>query len=337
MRILFCTHVFAPGVGGIETVSQMLAEEFVRQGHQVTLVTHALGDTHQGEGYRIHRRPTIWQWIGLLRRCDVCFHNNISLRAAWPLLLVRRPWVVAHHVWIPHVGLAGRLKRWLLRWATGISASQALAAHLDSPSTVIPNPYDDARFRHLPEVARERELVFVGRLVSDKGVHVLLDALALLALRGMKPGLTVVGTGPEDGALQTQARTLGIAGQVRFPGGLRGEDLVRTLNEHRILVVPSVWQEPFGLVALEGLACGCLPVVSGSGGLPEAAGPCGVTFKTGVSQSLADVLQGLLIDSAGASERMQDGANTHLVSHRLDTVAARYLAVFTSARKVRSV
>ena len=332
MRILFCSHVFAPSVGGIETVSRMLAEEFVRQGHEVTLVTHTVGGTDQGQGYRICRRPTLIQWVALLRGCDVVFHNNISLRAAWPLLLLRRPWVVAHHVWIPRNGLAGRLKRWLLRRARCIAASQPLADHLDTASTVIPNPYDDAQFRSMPQVPRQGDLVFVGRLVSDKGVHVLLDALGLLAGRGSKPGLTIVGEGPEDAALRAQTQALGIAAQVCFLGLQRGDDLVRTLNGHRILVVPSVWREPFGLVALEGLACGCIPVVASGGGLPEAAGPGGVTFHRGESLSLADVLQGLLDTPREASVMQQEQATMHLLSHRLDTVAARYLAVLASAR-----
>ena len=60
---------------------------------------------------------------------------------------------------------------------------------------------------------------------------------------------------------------LGLERQVEFTGVLQGETLVRTLNAHRIMVVPSRTPEPFGVVALEGIACGCVVVGSEGGGL----------------------------------------------------------------------
>jgi len=197
VRILFSSHVFSPSVGGIETVSRLLAREFVRQGHEVALVTETPGGASLAEDFEfpIHRRPSVAALLRLVRWCDVCFHNNISLPKAWPLLFVHRPWVVAHHVWIPRLGHAARLKRHVLRHATGISISTAVAKHLSTPSTVIPNPYEDSLFRVLPEVTRDRDLIFVGRLVSDKGVDLLLSALAKLRRAGVCPSVTIVGAG----------------------------------------------------------------------------------------------------------------------------------------------
>ncbi|HTP40135.1 MAG TPA: glycosyltransferase family 4 protein [Steroidobacteraceae bacterium] len=330
MRILFCTHVFAPSVGGIETVSAMLAEEFVRQGHEVELVTQTAGDAMRGEGYRIHRRPGLRQLLRLLRWCEVCFHNNISLRTAWPLLLLPRPWVVAHHTWIPHAGLAGRVKRLALRRARGIAPSRALAGHLDTPVTVIPNPYDEGRFGPREGVRRERDMVFVGRLVSDKGCGQLLDALQILFARGLHPTLTIIGSGPEAGTLAEQASRLGLAARVEFTGVLHGENLVAALNRHRILVVPSRWEEPFGVVALEGVACGCVVVGSDGGGLPDAMGPCGLAYERGNAQALADSLERMLRDDS-LRARLRDAAPGHLATHHRPAVAARYLRVLGEA------
>jgi glycosyltransferase involved in cell wall biosynthesis len=332
MRILFCTHVFAPGVGGIETVSRMLADEFVRQGHEVELVTQTPGAATRGAGYAIHRRPGAQQLLQLLRWSDVCFHNNISLRLAWPLLLVRRPWVVAHHVWVQRTGLAARAKRLALRRAHGIAASRALAEHVATPATVVPNPFDDDRFRMRADVPRDRDLVFVGRLVSDKGCDQLLDALALLVARGLAPSLTIIGDGPEAAALKTQSARPGLGGCVAFAGALHGDALVVALNRHRIMVVPSRWEEPFGVVALEGAACGCVVVGSDGGGLPEAIGPCGLVYERGSARALADTLEKVLRDEL-LRRRLREAAPAHLAAHRREVIARRYLAVLDSAAR----
>lgn len=335
LRILFSSHVFAPAVGGIERVSELLAAEFAAQGHDVHLITQTGGPV-AGYPYPVSRRPGARELLRLTRWCDVCFHNNISLPRAWPLLLVRRPWVIAHHVWIPRSGVAARLKRLALRFATGISVSSAIARHVDAPSTIIPNPYDDGLFRILPGVPRNRDLVFVGRLVSDKGVFVLLEALALLAARKFRPRLTVVGDGPEKRALIAKVEALDLQGRVVFPGTVRGEALVRILNEHRVLVAPSLWDEPFGLVALEGIACGCVPVGSAGGGLKEAMGECGETFPNGNASALARVIESLLLDPARQTA-LREKAPEHLRRHTRSAVAAAYLDVFAQALAASSM
>ncbi|MBV8784982.1 MAG: glycosyltransferase family 4 protein [Gammaproteobacteria bacterium] len=327
MRILFSSHVFAPSVGGLESVSQTLATEFVRQGHEVRLITRTPGTVERCGKLQVLRAPGAAQLLGLARWCDVYFHNNISLPRAWPLLCVRRPWIVAHHVWIPRRGLAARLKRLALQAATSISVSHAIARDLPVPSHVIPNPYDDATFRELPDVGRSRDLVFLGRLVSDKGADLLLSALARLRAGGLVPSLTIIGSGPEEAALRRMSEALGLAGAVSFVGECRGAELVRRLNAHRIIVVPSRWQEPFGVVALEGLACGCIPVASSGGGLREAIGECGITFPNGDAAALSEVLGNLLREPERVRQ-LRARARDHLRRHTAANVAQEYLGVF---------
>ena len=275
MKILFATHRFYPEVGGLETVSLILAEEFVAAGHEVRLVTHAVADAGTDDArfpYPVLRRPGPGRMLALLRWCDVYFQNNISVRTLWPLALVRRPWVPAHHTWLTRVngsiGWQDRLKKLLLRRGTPIAVSHEVAESLEVPGTVvIGNPYKPTLFRLLPDVPRTRDLVFLARLVSDKGGDLLMDALADLKSHGLRPELTVVGDGPEMGNLRSQVERLGLDAQVEFTGTLQGEELVRTLNRHRVMVVPSRTPEPFGVVALEGIACGCAVVGSERGGL----------------------------------------------------------------------
>jgi len=333
MRILFSSHVFAPNIGGLETVSQTLAEEFVRQGHEVRVITQSSGTGDDRHTFEVRRRPSATELFAQVRWCDVYFHNNISLPRVWPLLFVRRPWVVAHHVWLPRKGLAARLKRIALRFATGISISNAVAEHLSTASRVIPNPYDDGTFRELPQIRKTKDLVFLGRLVSDKGVEILIAAIAGLRARGLTPSVTIIGAGPEESNLRRRVLSLGLESVVSFAGVRRGDDLVELLNAHRIIVIPSRWQEPFGIVALEGMACGCVPVGSAGGGLREAIGECGETFPNGDVDALCQVLE-LLLQDPERQARLRTRAKEHLRRHMRASVAQEYLRVFASVLKV---
>lgn len=330
MNILFCSVPFRPSVGGIETVSALLAERFHRAGNSVVLVSATPSAELDVDAFRVVRQPSTAQLFELVRWADVVFHNNISLRFAWPQLLLRRPWVVAHHTWIPRHGIAARAKRLVLRHASHIAVSRAVAESLPVPCTIVPNPYADDVFMSTGGGPRRGELVFVGRLVSDKGLDVLLDALAILKRRGCRVGLTVIGEGPQAPILRRQARALEIADRVRFVGRREGAELVAALNAHQVLVVPSVWEEPFGVVALEAIACGCVPLVARSGGLPDAVGACGLIVPRGDRDALAQAII-VLVGNPAALDRYRTAAATHLARHTRDRIARDYLQVIADA------
>ena len=130
--------------------------------------------------------------------------------------------------------------------------------------------------------------------------------------------------------MQLRARQLRLA--VDFVGAKRGAELRALLNRHRILVVPSRWKEPFGIVALEGIACGCVVVGSRGGGLKDAIGPCGVTFRNGDALALADALTPLLRDAKNLAP-FREAAPAHLRNHRATRVAATYIEVIERAVK----
>ncbi|MBW2737954.1 MAG: glycosyltransferase family 4 protein [Deltaproteobacteria bacterium] len=334
MNILFSSHAFYPNIGGLETVSLILAHEFVRQGHKVTLITPTQSREADNFPFQVIRRPKARQLMCLVKRCDVYFQNNVSLRTAWPLLFICKPWVVAHHIWIPRDNgfreLKGRLKHFLLRYAICISISQAIADHITTPSAVIPDSYDDDVFYEMPGQSRGRELVFVGRLISDKGADLVIEAVARLKSQGSDLHLTVVGAGPEETALYRLVRELGVYDQVDFVGVKRENELAALLNAHQVMVVPSLWEEPFGVVALEGIACGCVVVGSEGGGLKDAIGHCGVTFPNGDVQAMMQ----RLTDLFSHPDRLlpyRAAAKDHLSRHSKAAVASAYLQVLKAA------
>jgi glycosyltransferase involved in cell wall biosynthesis len=339
MRILAVSRSFLPSLGGIETTTDALARAWAAAGQEVTIATETLSaEDVPAPGIAILRRPSRRALLGAARAADLVWHNHLSLRAAWTQALAWRPWVVTHQGWLRRSDGAltpgYRIKRAAARAAHAVAISKAIAADLPVTATVIPNPYRDRLFRTLDR-PRRYELAFLGRLVTDKGAGLLLEALARLKQADRGPRLLIVGSGPEEEPLRARAHQLGLAGQVRFAGALREGALVEALNEARILVVPSLYDEPFGIVALEGIACGCAVIASAGGGLPEAVGPCGLTFRNGDADELAQRIAELL-DDPRRQEELIARAPAHLAQFTTEAIAARYLRLFeTVARRGR--
>lgn len=319
-------------------MSWLLAHQWRRLGEHVTVVSDVTcGAEDRGPlPFSVHYRPSFGCWLKVMREADVLVHMNISLKALWPLALVRRPFVAVHHGFYTTDRMGRqdwreRLKLKVMSHATNIAVSEAVAEQLPVPCHAIPNPIDVSLFENNLGTRRERELVFVGRLVSDKGCDLLLRALALLREAGLRPKLTVIGVGPERLALEQLAAALELTDQVCFAGPQPQKEVSRFLQQHQILVVPSLWEEPFGLVALEGAACGCVVLGSDGGGLPEAIGPTGTLFRRGNLRDLTDKLSSLLRNPTEWC-RYHKAAKAHLGRHQPQSVARSYLEVFQQAK-----
>ncbi len=339
MKILLLSYRFYPDVGGIESVSQILADEFHKLNEEIIVVTksHEKNVNTVAFPYEVIRSPSLANLFRLNRWADIVFHNNISLTLGWPSFLLCKAQVITHHTWIsrPNGEISGidRLKISLASTVTrNISISRAIAEKLPVRSVVIQNPYKSEEYYRESGVIKHLGIVFVGRLVSDKGVDILLHSIRTLKLKGLVPQLTIVGTGQEESRLRELAVALNIHTQTNFTGMKCGSELREILNAHTIMVVPSRWNEPFGIVALEGIACGCVVVGSGGGGLKDAIGPCGLIFRNGDSQELAKVLARLLVDSDLRKE-LQSKAVEHLKYHQPHHIAKAYLQVLKSALK----
>jgi glycosyltransferase involved in cell wall biosynthesis len=129
--------------------------------------------------------------------------------------------------------------------------------------------------------------------------------------------------------MQELTKRLGLEEQVQFRGAQSGSELAATLNQHQILVVPSKYDEPFGVVALEGIACGCALIGSSGGGLPEAIGPCGITFLNGDVAALENALERLLARPQEREGLIAAGPK-HLIQFQPPLVAQRYRELFES-------
>jgi glycosyltransferase involved in cell wall biosynthesis len=254
----------------------------------------------------------------------------ISLRMMVPLLPAGKPIVVKHGSWLRRndgrVGIENYCKLAILPFVHNVTTSKAFADSLPVQSTIIPNPFDSDHFLANYKYQKDRDIVFLGRLVLEKGCHLLIHALFQLKLSGFCPTLTIVGDGPERASLELLACQLQIRSQVEFAGEIT-DSRFQVLGRHRVMAIPSLWAEPFGIVALEGIASGCAIVASEAGGLPYAVGPCGLFFPNGDVEKLASTLMRVLT-TPGLSENLVAKGPEHLAMHHPIYIANKYLALF---------
>jgi len=336
LKILFLSHRFSPFVGGIEVISELLAEGFSKAGHQVHLLTWTVEQSDSKHSFEVIRKPDVLKLIKEHAWADLVFENNLCLRLAWPGLFFGRPSVVALHTWISRVNgkknWKDKLKEnwWLKRAKQVIAVSEALKNSCGQSAIIIGNPYRASEFNVDPSVQRTTPFVFLGRLVSDKGVDLAIRAIKELLISAVNQvnnlQLTIIGDGPERAKLTQLVNDLELTDCVQFTGILKGKELVKQLNQHRYMLVPSVWEEPFGVVALEGMACGCIPIVSNTGGLPEAVGMAGLIFQGSSINSLVVNIISILNDSE-AEQQLRNNAPSHLKAHHPETVIKKYLNV----------
>jgi len=145
--------------------------------------------------------------------------------------------------------------------------------------------------------ADEVVLLSIAALVRRKGLDVLLDALAALAHRGLRPRLWVAGDGPERASLAAQAERLGLGGQVDWLG--QRDDVGDLFAAADVFVLPSR-AEGLGVAALEAMAAGRAVVASAVGGLADAVvdGRTGLLVPPGDAVALGAALERVLHEPA---------------------------------------
>jgi glycosyltransferase involved in cell wall biosynthesis len=143
-------------------------------------------------------------------------------------------------------------------------------------------------------------IVFQGRLVSTKGVRVLLEAAGILRSQNRSFELVIIGDGPDRTTLQKFAQEMQISSCVRFTGSLDAAEVDSILETAAAIIVPSLAGEVFGLVVAENMSRGVPVVASNLGPFAEILGNAGLTFRVGDANHLAQQLTRLLDDPVGA-------------------------------------
>lgn len=149
-----------------------------------------------------------------------------------------------------------------------------------------------------PPLGDQPRVAYAGRLIPKKGVDLLISAMAAILKQVPEARLTVAGDGPERRRLEGLAESLGIREAIEFTGHIDASSLEQTLAQAWVQVVPSRWEEPFGLVVAEAMMRGTAVVASNSGGITEQVltGKTGYLVPPGDSSALAEAMLQILTD-----------------------------------------
>jgi glycosyltransferase involved in cell wall biosynthesis len=188
----------------------------------------------------------------------------------------------------------------------GIRAQRTIVIHngIEDPRIVLPESVDG----HRAHSAGDPRVVVVGRLVEPKNVHVAIEALALLSVRGQRLTLEVIGEGPERERLEALAAARGVGGQVEFTGFV--EDVPRRLQSARCFLMPSR-SEGIPIAILEAMGVGLPIIASRVGGIPEILedGRDAVLVRPDDAEALAEAIDRVCNDPQLA-DRMSEAART---------------------------
>jgi len=182
---------------------------------------------------------------------------------------------------------------------------------------IIPNGVDldkfdgyekDMDFRRKYARDNEKIIFFVGRLVNEKGVHVLIDSVPKVLQYYNDAKFVIAGKGPQLEHLKAKANYMGVSHKVYFTGYVSDEELSKIYKCADVAVFPSLY-EPFGIVALEGMVANVPVVVSDTGGLSGIVehGVDGMKSYTGNANSLADSILEIL-HKPDKAEKMKENA-----------------------------
>jgi len=131
----------------------------------------------------------------------------------------------------------------------------------------------------------------IGRFVQEKGIHVFIEALAMLRQEGLKCEAKLIGDGPERANIEAQLKAAKLESIVKITGYLSGEELAAEVSNVSVVVMPSVCEETAGLAAMEQMMRGRLAICSDIGGLAEIVGDAGLKFPAGDASALAACLR----------------------------------------------
>jgi glycogen(starch) synthase len=362
MRLLYWTELFWPYIGGVEVLSAKLLKELRERGYEIAVVTaHAemdLPDFEVRDGVPIHRFPfrqvlEARDPLGMLRmgkavtrlraefRPTITHVNFAGPSGYFHMASASReaePWILAIRSPLPREYSDDSLITRLLRgadWVTANSGAVLADAHRAAPdivgrSSVVYNGLDTPVLEPTPLPFDPPRLLCLGRLKHDKGFDTAVHAFALLRETFPEAQLTVAGDGPERAALESLARSLGIEDAVEFTGWVSPEDVPAELNRSSAVVIPSRWEEPFCLVAVEAALMRRPVVATRVGGLVEVVAhqESGLTVPKEDPAAMAGALERLLRSPDQARSLGEQGHMRATERFSLDRYVAEYDAMY---------
>jgi len=207
--------------------------------------------------------------------------------------------------------------------------SSLAADNIKAEYVRMPVPRPGATFRRAP--ADHPLFVYCGRLSVEKGVPLLLRAFARLHAAHPGARLRIVGEGLQGSSIVCMVRALGLTEAVSFTGWVPASGVEQQLADAWALVVPSLWAEPLGFVAIEAIVRRVPVISSQAGGLGETVedGTSGLLFPNGDEEALLGCLQAVASSRAFPAHVLDDAVAARVAElHSMERHLQRLRAVF---------
>jgi glycosyltransferase involved in cell wall biosynthesis len=232
-------------------------------------------------------------------------------------------------------------RRWLCQLvARNVAVTNHVAMRIALPRTLtIYHGTPDSGVRPanvLADHGNGLQIGYVGRLVQEKGLPVLLEAAKQLDESGVAFHLTFVGDGPERAKLRCLSTQLGLDGRVTFTGDLRGVELREALRAIQVVVMPSEWEETAGLAAMEQMMSGGAVIAANIGGLAEVVGEAGLKFAPGNVDALYACLKTLDGGRGGIEELGSMARARALTEFSTEQFLVQHAAMYRNVYKART-
>ncbi|WP_306301471.1 glycosyltransferase family 4 protein [Verrucomicrobium spinosum] len=353
-----------PHIGGIEVRSAELVSELCRQGHDCMVITSRLPATLPAQetlnGALVHRiefrqaieRKNLRAMLEVRENIQAA---KLNFQPDAEVVFVSGPMVALQHMAnsrnaVPTIAsLQGALQDYLspggsVRKQLGachaiITVSQFLhravcgaMPELASKVVALPNSLPTPRCAPQPLPLDPPVILALGRLVHDKGFDLALRAMSRLRDAGSNAVMVIAGDGPERQSLEALAMELRLHDHVRFMGWVSPDRVPELINTASLLVVPSRWEEAFGLVSLQAAQMGRPVVGSRMGATPEIVvhGETGLLFENENVPEFSHAL-GSLLSSPERMRTMGELAESRAAAEfGFDRYVERYLQVFAS-------
>lgn len=361
MKLLYWVPQFHPYLGGVEVLAGHFLAALLERGHEpVVLTSHGaldLPDDDEWCGIAIHRRPftaalaggradevvALVAEVAALKRRLAPDLVHVNVTDASPFFHLRTlrahpsPSVVSPRVTVAGGGPTSLLADLLASAdavtsvsAAALTAAVAVCPAVASRSRVILNALPEPDRAGLGAPPNEPVLAGAGRLVGDKGFDVAIRALALVHREHPTTVLRLAGDGPARPELEALAAELGVTHALDFVGWVAPDELPAFLATATVVVMPSRWEEAFGLVALQAAQAGRPVVASRVGGLPEVVedGVTGTLVPAEDSDALARAVLDLLEDPAEARRRGDAGRLRARTDFAFDRYVTAHLALY---------
>lgn len=367
-RILYWNQSFLPFTGGAEIFTARLASGLVARGHEAMVITtrlpRNLPEIDEIDGVSVRRfafldalapngldpRAKLLQIKEITSRVAEVKREfradlvHVNLSDASPLFHLRTqdahacPDVVTLQSALlqSSVNTENLTASILKKAARVVAVSRASAANIAkfsdtelSEIDIVPPGIPAEAFAPSSDVdlSGEPVIVFLGRLVPEKGADVAIEAFAQLK---EKARLLLIGDGPERGRLEAMVRDLNVSDKVRFAGLTDDAERMQLLSTSFAMVVPSLHEELFGMVAVEGALSGLPVVASAKGGLQEIVEPgrTGYLCPPGDARAFAESLSALLSNPERARTMGMAGREKALgqytIKHTIDSYEKIY-------------